>query len=159
MPMRKVIVNSTPIIALADIGRLDILQDVYGEIIIPDAVYDEVTVKDSGYLDGYDWIKVGSITNQAAKKFFISALHDGEVEVMILATEIEADLVIIDDGLARKHAKRLGLTVTGTLGVLLRAKSNGNIEAVKPLLDNLIQDGLYISKDVYDEVLSIAGEL
>jgi predicted nucleic acid-binding protein len=112
--MRKTVVsNSTPIIALLDIGRLDILEKLYGEVIIPNAVYSEVTVKDARRLDGYDWVRVTAITNLAAKELFTSALHDGEVEVMILAKELNADLVVIDDGLARRHAKRLGLTITG----------------------------------------------
>ena len=156
MPMRKVVVNSTPIIALAEIGRLDILKDLYGEVIIPNAVRDEVTVKDPRRLDGHDWIRVMSISNIA--EMFTSALHDGEVEVMLLAKEIDAKLVIMDDGLARRHAKYLGLTITGTVGVLLRAKNAGIIKEVAPVLDKLIQNEFYISDEVYREVLRLAGE-
>jgi predicted nucleic acid-binding protein len=129
--MRKTVVsNSTPIIALLDIGHLDILEKLYGEVIIPNAVRSEVTVKDAHRLDGYDWVRVTAITNLAAKELFTSALHDGEVEVMILAKELNADLVIIDDGLARRHAKRLGLTITGTVGVFSTVIINpfGNIK-------------------------------
>jgi predicted nucleic acid-binding protein len=156
--MHKVIVNSTPIIALADIGRLELLRSLYGEIIIPGAVRDEVTVKDSRRLEGHDWIRVMEITNTAAREMFTSALHDGEVEVMLLAKETGADLVIIDDGLARRHAKYLGLKVTGTIGVLLRAKSTGIIKEVAPVLDSLIQNDFYISDEVYKEALRFAGE-
>jgi predicted nucleic acid-binding protein len=77
---------------------------------------------------------------------------------MILAKELNADLVIIDNGLARRHAKRLGLTITGTVGVLLRAKSAGIIESVSPVLDELIESGFFISGDVCNEVLRLAGE-
>ena len=156
--MRKVIVNSTPIIALSEIGRLRILKDLYGEITIPNAVRDEVTVKDPRRLDRHDWVCVAEISNLAAKEMFTSALHDGEVEVMLLAKEVGAALVVMDDGLARRHAKYLGLTVTGTVGVLLRAKSVGIITEVAPVLDNLIQNNFYISDEVYCKVLSLAGE-
>jgi len=119
---KKVIVNSTPIIALLEIGRLGILKELYSEIIIPEAVRDEISIKNAQVLDDYIWIQIKPITNIAAKQVFVSYLHDGEVEVMVLAKELNADLVIIDDGLARRHAKYLGLTITGTIGVLLRAK-------------------------------------
>jgi predicted nucleic acid-binding protein len=157
--MRKtIIVNSTPILALHEIGQLEILKKLYGEIIIPDAVRREVTVKDANTLTGKPWIVIAPITNLTAKELFTTALHDGEVEVMLLAKERGADLVIIDDGLARRHAKFLKLTVTGTIGVLLRAKSNGVIKAVKPVLDDLIRCGFYLSDDVYREVLRLAAE-
>ena len=156
--MLKVVVNSTPIIALAEIGQLDILKRVYGEIVIPVAVHGEITIKDKQLLDGCDWIHIKTITNNTAKELFSSALHDGEVEVMLLAKELNADLVIIDDGLARRHAKRLGFRITGTVGVLLRAKNIGMINEVAPILDSLIQNDFYISDNVYREVLQIAGE-
>ena len=158
MPMRRVVANSTPVIALSEIGRLGILKDLYGEIIIPNAVRNEVTVKAPRRLDGHDWVRVKAISNLAAKEMFTSALHEVEVEVMLLAKEIGADLVIMDDGLARRHAKYLGLTVTGTVGVLLRAKSAGIITEVAPVLHSLIQNEFYISDEVYSEVLNIAGE-
>lgn len=157
--MRKtVIVNSTPIIALLGIGQLNILNALYGDIYIPEAVKHEVVVKDDHALDNYPWVKVKAISNTAAKEAFISSLHDGEVEVMILAKEQNADLVIIDDGLARRHAKHQGLTVTGTVGVMLRAKDNGTISAVKPLLVDLQNFGFHISDSVINEALRLAGE-
>jgi predicted nucleic acid-binding protein len=155
---KKVIVNSTPIIALSAIGHLDILKKLYNEIIIPEAVRDEVTVKDARLLDGCKWVRVEAIKNLTAKEMFTSALHDGEVEVMLLSKEIDADLVIIDDGLARKHAKRLGLNITGTVGVLLRAKSSGIISEVAPMLNKLVSDDFYISDEICREVLRLAGE-
>jgi len=155
---KTIIVNSTPIIALLGIGHLDILRVLYNEVIIPEAVYSEVTAKDERALDNYPWIKTAAINNIAAKNSFISSLHDGEVEVMILAKEINSDLVIIDDNLARRHAKHQGLTITGTLGVILRAKHNGIIGSVKPLIDDLLNIDFFISEDVINEVLKIAGE-
>jgi len=157
--MRKVvIVNSTPIIALLDIGHIDILKALYDEVVIPEAVRNEVTVKNEHILDSIAWIKVKAIKNIAAKDAFISSLHDGEVEVMILAKELSSDLIIIDDSLARRHAKHQGLTITGTVGVILRAKNSGIIDSVKPLLDGLVNSDFYISESVVNDVLKLAGE-
>lgn len=77
---------------------------------------------------------------------------------MILAEEINADLCIIDDLLARKYAKYLGYTITGTIGILLKAKEEGYINKVKPLLDDLLNGGIYIDDKLYDRILKIANE-
>ena len=77
-----------------------------------------------------------------------SKLHDVEVEVMMLAQEISADLLIIDDNTAKKTAKFLGLTVTGTLGVLLKAKSLKIIKEIKPILEEMLQKDFYIGENL-----------
>lgn len=136
--MPKVVVNSTPLIVLCGIGKLELLRELYRELLIPVAVYQEVTaVKDSAcmqFMAQRNWIHVEKIQNETEKKMYRAKLHAGEVEVMILAQEQKADLVIIDDNAAKKTAKYLGLTVTGSLGVLLKAKQVGLIERVRPLL-------------------------
>ena len=105
--MRKVIVNTTPIIALADIGHLDLLRRMYGQIIIPSAVCQEVLSEPAKTLikDNNEWILVREIHDNTQKKMYRARLHDGEVEVMILAQEEQADLVILDDNAAKKTAK------------------------------------------------------
>lgn len=77
---------------------------------------------------------------------------------MILAQEMEADLVILDDNAAKKTAKYLGLTVTGTLGVLVKAKQQGIIEKVRPLLTKMQRNGFYVSSAVERMVLEQADE-
>ena len=160
--MRKVVVNSAPLIILCKIGRLDILQKLYGEILIPTAVYQEVTkVKDSAciqMMNGNEWIHVMQIQNDIEKKMYKAKLHAGEVEVMILAQEQKADLVIIDDNAAKKTAKYLGLTVTGTLGILLKAKKQGIIETIYPLLFEMKRNGFYVDSWLEHMVLEQAGE-
>lgn len=83
-------------------------------------------------------------------------MHDGGIEVMILAQEQGADLVSLDDNAAKKTAKYLGLTVTGTLGVLLKAKRQGIISEIRPLLSKVRQNGFYVSADVGNMVLEQA---
>lgn len=160
--MRKVIVNSTPLIILCGIGKLNILKEVYEEIIIPSAVYTEVTAKaDSACIQlqsAGDWIRVEQIKDHSEKKMYKAKLHDGEVEVMILAQERKADLVILDDNAAKKTAKYLGLSVTGTLGVLVKAKRQGIIKEVRPFLAEMRQKGFYVSNAVEQMVLEQAGE-
>ena len=158
MPNSITVVNSTPLIVMSNIGRLDILQQLYGSIVIPEAVRDEVSIKDPTLIARQDWIEIVPIKNQAAKEAFASVLHIGEVEVMILAKEIQAALVILDDGLARKHAKYLKLNLTGTIGVLLKAKKEKIIEHLKPLLDEIIRNGFYLSDNIYQEVMILADE-
>ena len=157
--MRKVIANTTPLIALADIGHLDLLRKLYTEIMIPDAVNSEIMSEPARTLvSAADWIKVESITGMVQKSSFSSRLHSGEIEVILLGQEIAADLLIMDDNAAKKTAKFLGFTVTGTMGVLLRAKREGLITEVKPLLEGLIEDGLFVSPTVQNYVLEQAGE-
>lgn len=160
--MRKVVVNSTPLIVLCGIGRLEILRTLYHEIFIPEAVYREVTaVKDSACMqieNAGQWIHVEQIRDHTEKKMYKAKLHDGEVEVMILAQEQKADLVIIDDNAAKKTAKYLGLTVTGTLGVLIKAKQKGMIAELAPLLSRMKQNGFYIAPGLEMMVLEQAGE-
>lgn len=161
--MPKIVVNSTPLIALCNIGRLDLLEKVYRRILIPQAVYDEVTEKDDAagrqIAQRPDWIEVVQISDRSQKQMYRARLHDGEVEVMILAQEAPvADLVIIDDNAAKKTAKFLGLRVTGTLGVLIRAKRMGYISSVAAVIDELCKNGFYVDDAVRAMVLEGAGE-
>ena len=160
--MRKVVVNSTPLIALAQADMLHILKDLYEEIMIPEAVFSEITVKDDVaremLLHNKSWIKVHRIQDTSEKKMYRSRLHDGEVEVMILAKESQADLVIIDDYAARKTAQYLGLPLTGTVGVLLKAKKLGILEAVFPVVVRMERNGIYFSEHLKEQIAHISGE-
>lgn len=161
--MPKVIVNSTPLIVLSNINHLSLLQKLYKDIYIPQAVFDEVTAKSDSACqqikNNLDWIHVCKIKNENEKKMYRAKLHAGEVEVMILAQEDEKeDLLIIDDNSAKKTAKFLGLKVTGSLGILLKAKKEALISEVTPLLHELMQNGFYISPQILDLVKKEAGE-
>ena len=128
------------------------------------AVFDEVTAKkDSACLQikqNLDWITVETITNIEDRKMYKAKLHAGEVDVMILAqADPKADLVIIDDNAAKKTAKYLGLTVTGTLGVLIKAKQSGIISSVKNAITKIQSNGFYINENIIKLALKQAGEL
>lgn len=160
--MPKVIVNSTPIIVLSNINQLELLQKLYNDIYIPQAVYDEVTEKEDSaclQIKSCNWIHVCKIKNESEKRMYQAKLHDGEVEVMILAKENPLDTtVIIDDNAAKKIAKFLGLKVTGTLGIILKAKQQKLISSVTTIMNQLIQNGFYITSEIYDLVKNAAGE-
>jgi len=159
-----IVVNSTPIILLQKIGHLGLLQKLYDKIFIAQAVYREIVIDENDKVTERDfllinnWVEVIKIQNIDAKKMFVTSLHAGEVETIILAMEKSANLCICDDLLARKYAKRFDLNVTGTLGVLIAAKKKNYINSVKPLLDKLVSIGMYVSEELYNTALSLAGE-
>lgn len=131
-------------------------------MIIPEAVYREVTAKkDSACMQVIresDWIRIEKIRDRSEKKMYKAKLHDGEVEVMILAQEKQADLVIIDDNAAKKTAEYLGLMVTGTIGGLTKAKKLGHLYAFRPVLDEIKENGFYIGASLEKMILEQAGE-
>lgn len=159
--MLNAVVNSTPIISLHYIGKLDVLSKMYTTVYIPYGVYEEVCIDgDIGKstLSSYPNFSIQNIANEDAKRYFKTALHKGEVEVMVLADELNADVCIIDDKLAREYAKHLGLTLTGTLGLLVKAKERGFLDLVVPCMDLMIQNEIYISSTLYENISKLANE-
>ena len=134
--MRKIISNTTPIISLLKIGKLNLLKELYGKIIIPFAVYQEIEEGiDKPYyhdLTEIDWIEIVKINNPKSREYFLD-LDKGEAEVLILSKEQNADLVIIDEIMRRRYAKQLELSLTGTIGVLLKRKELNSI--IKSITD------------------------
>lgn len=162
--MRKVVVNSSPLIALSGIEKLDLLQKMYNEILIPEAVYREISAKENSKCkqtidDSQKWIRVCSIEDQLAKTFFKSRLHAGEVEAMILAKEQAADLLIIDDALAKKHAAYMKINVVGTLGILIKARKLELIDSLCPLIEQMRSNHIYMSDELIKMCLHTVGEL
>lgn len=159
---RTVVANTTPIIALALISQLDLLRHLYGEVVIPPTVQVEVLAGGTrgigvAELQRANWIRVMPLQDPR-RADLVSDLDRGEAEVIALAQEMNADLVIIDERLARRHAKRLRLPLTGTLGVLLKAKQRGLVPAVRPLIEQLVHGGVRLGDTLVDEVLRLAGE-
>lgn len=161
--MPKVIVNSTPLIILGKIGYLNILNQLYGEVLLPLAVYDEVVVKDDTVkkeiLKNSNWLKIGKVENKVLLNQLSRSLHKGEIEVIQLAlNDKNNSLVILDDNIAKKMAKKLNLKSTGTLGVLIKAKERGFVSEVKPVLDKMLLHNFYIKPDLYKTILEITLE-
>jgi predicted nucleic acid-binding protein len=161
MPAKPVVVNSTPLVAFWTIGRLDILRDLFHEVTIPPAVRDEFlsTEKESRRktLRDESWIRVVALENPNRAAVY-AGLDEGEAQVLVLAEEQNASLVLIDERKARRYAERLKLPLSGTLGVLLLAKEEGIISAISPLLKAIQEAGLYLHEDLIEQVLKLAGE-
>lgn len=148
--------NSSALIALAQIGQLDLLPRLFGSILIPPAVAREVSPS-LPILPS--WIQVRRLDRPVPSELARPRLDVGEREALALSIEAKATLLILDDFLARRTAQALGLPVTGTVGILVVAKERAFVGAVRPHLDKLIELGFFISKDLYRESLQSAGEL
>jgi len=158
-----VVANTTPIIALSLIGKLGVLQHLYGEVLIPPAVRAEVLAGGqhgigAGEFRAATWLQLAPLKDPQLADLLLADLDKGEAEVIALALEQDAGLVILDERLARRHARRLGLTLTGTLGILLKAKERGLVPAVAPLIIELQEGGIRLSHAVVAEALKLAGE-
>ena len=136
-----VVSNSSPLIALGQIGQLGLLHQLFHEILIPPAVAREAAAS----VAGQEWIHVHSLAEPVLAEAMRPGLGEGEREALSLAAEISAKAVIVDDDAARRIGLRLGLPVIGTAGVLLLAKERGYTRAVKPHLIALIEAGFYLS--------------
>ncbi len=159
--MPKIVSNTTPIISLLKLNRLELLHKLYNQIYIPAAVFNEIEAgKSKVYykdLSKVDWISIVEIQDKQAVKYFLD-LDAGEAEAIVLATELNADLILLDEKLGRFHAKHADLKVTGTIGILIKAKSEGLIEEVKPLLDELTNKEVWISEKLKNEIINKVGE-
>jgi predicted nucleic acid-binding protein len=104
------------------------------------------------------WIVVERLKREPHAATLSPSLGQGEREVISLAIEIGGGRVIVDDQSARRVAKRIGLHVIGTAGILIAAKRRGIIPKVKPYLDRLLAVEFFLSPELYDEVIHRAGE-
>ncbi|MBW4611238.1 MAG: DUF3368 domain-containing protein [Hassallia sp. WJT32-NPBG1] len=148
----QTVTNSTCLIGLERIGRLDILPQVFSNVMIPLAVQAEVGLS-------ADWLKVRAVQNIAVVATLKTQVDDGEAEAIALAMELGDVLIILDDRNARRIAQQLNLKVIGTVGMLLRAKQKGVIAEIKPLLTALSQADFRISASLVGNALRLAGEL
>lgn len=159
-----IVSNTSPIFYLSTIGQLDLLYQLYNEIVIPTSVFNEITNVGNTDVSAtvvptLSWIKTQSATNQAFVNTLIAELDPGEAEAIALAVELKADRLLMDEQLGRAAAMRVGLQVTGVLGILIAAKRNNLIQDVKPLLDALIEQvGFWVDEQLYTEVLQAVGE-
>jgi len=154
----KVVCNSSPLIHLAKIKMLEILENFFGEILVPEAVYSECVREggereDAKEIEKARWIRVVNIQDEELKRALNVILDEGESESIVLALEQSADLILFDDYEAREFARTYGLNITGTLGILMKAKREGKIASLKEELERLRASGFWLSNDLYARVL------
>ncbi len=150
---KKVILDTTCLIALEKLNLFNLLSQLYSEVLVPPQVVKEFS------LTLPDFIQIRKVKDIKLLKVLMLQLGRGEAEVIALALEEGDCIIVLDDKKARKIAKDLNLKVTGTLGVLLKAKKLGLIEAICPLLQELKEKNFYISEKLERNVLKLSGEL
>lgn len=165
--MPLVISDASTLIHLAAIGRLHLLKAFYREITIPQSVWQEVVVEGEerpGAIEvktAHDkgWIEIDRVADQRLLRLLRRDLHPGEAEVIALAVEKEADLALLDETEARQIADLYEIPKTGTVGILIRATVEGKLEALRPALDDLReQGGFWIAEKLYQRALQAVDE-
>jgi predicted nucleic acid-binding protein len=157
--------NSSPLILYARIGRLELLRDVFTQIFVPQAVYDEIVVAGvnrpgATAIWAASWVSIQAIAQWPTDQPMLAALGAGEAQAIILALQLGKQIaVLLDDEKGRRVARQLGIRVYGSAGVLVLAKEGGMISLVRPVLDELRAAGLYLSDPTYNRALALAGEL
>ena len=150
-----VISNSSPLIALAQIGRLDLLHQLHPLVLIPPAVATEVEPTLPA-LPG--WLVVQPLAHPRQPHTVSGSIGPGEHEVISLRLELRAERLILDEQPARRLATSLGLRVIGTVGLLLAAKDRGLLTTITPELDRLLAVGFFMDQELYDRAIGQAGE-
>jgi uncharacterized protein len=161
----KVVSNSSVLIALSAIGRLELLLKKFTQgIIIPGAVWEEVVLTGHGLpgaksVADASWINQQQVADITLVFTLRASLDKGEAEVIALAREIEADILLLDEKSARNIARRFNYSVLGTVGVLIWAKRQGLIQSLAADLEALQQKGGFrLGKNIYHSALSQVGE-
>src|SRR3954468_16179198 len=163
MPDREVISNTSPLLYLHQVNQLGLLERLYGRIRIPAAVRDELRAGvqrgiDTPDLEKHHWIGVENLRDTTLLPIVVD-LGAGEAEAIALALSFSESLLILDDGLGRRIAHLNRLTVTGTLGVLVKAKQAGLLPTVAPVIEALQHTTMYLGRELISAILRQAGEL
>lgn len=159
-----VVSDTSPLINLAIIDQLTLLQKLYDTVIIPQAVYDEIVTEGIGQAGAIEiaqanWIEVKQIANHPLVVSLEKDLDIGEAEAIVLTIELEAGLLLIDERKGRMVADRFGVKYIGLLGILINAKQAGLISTVGGVMDDLRNKArFWISEELYRYVLQMAGE-
>jgi predicted nucleic acid-binding protein len=151
--MLKVIIADTScFILLTNIGELDLLRQLYGNIVTTTAIAEE-------YGEPLpEWVSIAHVKDQYSQQLLETQIDKGESSAIALALETPNSTIILDDYKARKIADQLGLHITGTIGVIVKAKLSGIIPSVKPLLLKVKATDFRISEMIELNALREAGE-
>jgi len=158
-----IIADSSPLISLAIIEQLELLPQLYQRVMVPPAVWNEVTVQGLGLpgsqaVSQVKWLEIQTPLPTNLEPLSI-LLDRGEAEAIALAKSISNSIVLLDDAQARRIAERLGIPRIGTLGILRRAKKAGLIAEVKMYIEQLRTNGIYISSSLIEAVLRDVAEI
>ena len=158
-----VVSDATPLIALSKIEKLSLLQRLFGDLYVPPAVYAEVVTHAPEYPGASEigqaaWITTMHLQDTTKVRYLRTELDLGEAEALVLAEELNADWVLLDESKARRIAKALDIPCIGTVGLLLIAKRRGYVTGLRPLLDQLRSQRFHLSDRLYEAVLRQAGE-
>ena len=158
-----VVSNTSPLIALHAIARLDLLETLYQEILIPDAVRREYLREDAAHPKAEQrerpWLLERNPLDAQAANILKTQLGTGEAEAIALSLDVKADLLLMDERRGRHTAERLGVRCLGTAGVLFHAKQRGLVSALGPELEALSrQAGFWLAESVRRKLLEQAGE-
>ena len=145
--MLNVIADTSCLIVLNKINLLHILRDLYGNVIVTDEVASEY----GNVLP--QWVRVENVKDKNALKLLNTFLDIGEASSCALALETDDSVVIVDDLKGRKIAGKLGLKITGTLGIVLRAKERNLIDSLKSVVEQIRNEGFYVSEELENEIL------
>lgn len=155
-----VVADSSALIALAVCDALSLLVSVTDEIVVPPAVFDEVVVEGRRHSDELRTFLKGRVESVDASELEsrTSGLGQGELEAIALCLQKKGALMLVDDQRARKAASECGLSISGSLGVLLMAKRRGLLPTIRPSLDRLRASDIHLSDELSREILAMAGE-
>lgn len=159
-----VVSDASPLISLAVVGHLDLLRQLYSVVLIPEAVHCEAIDVDEdapGVADlvSAPWIRVRAVRDRSLVEALTLKLDPGEAEAIALSVENQAGLLLMDERRGRMAATRLGCRVVGVMGVLLEAKAQGYLAALRPVLEALTtQAGFHVSTTLIERVLEAAEE-
>ena len=149
---RTIISDTSCFIILTNIGELELLQKVYGQIITTP----EIAAEFGEPLP--EWVEIAEVKDKYRQTILELQIDKGESSAIALALEMPGSVVILDDYKARKIAERLGITITGTIGVIIKAKLNGIIPSVKPIIEKIKQTDFRLSAEIETQALKEAGE-
>jgi predicted nucleic acid-binding protein len=157
------VVDTSPLIFLAELGRLDLLRRGADTVCVPRAVLREAQAKPDAAAEAIEqacrsWLSVREVSDRHTVEILLAALDVGEAEVIVLAKELDADRVVMDDLDARRFARRAGFAIIGTLGVLLAAHLRGEIPSVGKEIERLQVLGFRATPSLVGAVLREAGE-
>ena len=153
-----IVVSDTSVVtALIQIGRVDLLAEIFGRVFIPQAVARELAVS---HVVLPTWIQTMKVRDIQTVEDLCLELDAGESEAITLAMELAADFLLMDEKLGRAAAQRAGLTTIGILGVAAAAKRRGLLESVASVIRELKEEAsFWISPELEARVLRDAAEL